>query len=470
MHAHSAFVLSEGLGWRIQQRLLLGILVGIAVLIVLPSAVGKLAYLFLTLHALRGPRQTIEAFALLALALLGNPAVFPDGAKMFRWAVLFAGFGRMLWDTFIGGQPLGADTSVLKALSVFAGTVLVLTFTVSWMPVLSLLKLVSFVMGVMTMFVCFYRTLHLSAYWRSWFLTYFAALILASLFMYPLGYGYVRTAEGFQGILNHPQVLGPICGVILAWATGYCVVRPEKLSKWWPFLIGGISLVFISRSRTGAVVVAGGLALSFLVFTLWRRDGIDWASLLRQPATWVGASVIGIVLLFNAAPVQEAILSFVHKGDVAESASIGEIYEDSRGALIQASMKNFRDAPAFGIGFGVPSDPATLAREEGYIKMQTVMGIPVSASSEKGFMPVAVLEEIGIVGAFLLLILMGAIAGPVLRFGSLPMVWAFWGSLLINVGEAVLLSIGGTGLLMWLVVAFCHAQAVDRRNRMAGAA
>ncbi|HMB93912.1 MAG TPA: O-antigen ligase family protein [Rhodothermales bacterium] len=453
-------------GWEIHWPLFLLLVVGTAVLYVLPNALGRVIYPLMALHALRGPRQTVEAIALMALALLGNPVVFPDGVKIFRWLVLFAGFGRVLWDTFIGDRALGAQTSVLQAVGAFALTTLVLAVTSGWMPGLSMFKLTVFCIGIVTLFVSFYRTLHLTHYWRSWFLTYFTAIAVLSMLIYPLGIGYLRTGQGYQGIMIHPQTLGPMAGVLMSCVAGYCVVRPDRSTQWLPVLGALGALVFLSGSRTGAVVLAGGAVLSFFVFA-WRRDEVALGPLLMKPATFVAIFVLGTVLLLFPASLQEPITAFIQKDAGEEATGVSELYEDTRGELIEMSMNNFRAAPLVGIGFGIPSDPASLDPDAvGYERVEYVMGIPVSASYEKGFMPAAVLEEVGVLGALFLIMLLAAIAVPVIRYGSFPVVWTFLAAFLVNFSEAVLFSIGGLGLMIWMLFAFCHAQAVARRNRL----
>jgi hypothetical protein len=87
------------------------------------------------------------------------------------------------------------------------------------------------------------------------------------------------------------------------------------------------------------------------------------------------------------------------------------------------------------------------------------MGVPVSASSEKGFMPTAMLEEVGLFGTLLVVLIMLAISIPVLRLGRFPVVWTYFAALLINVGAAVFFSLGGVGFFMWLMIGFCYGQA-----------
>jgi hypothetical protein len=42
--------------------------------------------------------------------------------------------------------------------------------------------------------------------------------------------------------------------------------------------------------------------------------------------------------------------------------------------------------------------------------------------------------------------------------------WMYWTTLAINGGAAVFFSLGGLGLVMWILIGFCYSQAVARRD------
>jgi hypothetical protein len=120
------------------------------------------------------------------------------------------------------------------------------------------------------------------------------------------------------------------------------------------------------------------------------------------------------------------------------------------------SMRNFRDHPLTGIGFGAPSDPVRFARQ----LERGPYGIPLSASVEKGFMPTAVLEETGIVGAILILLLLLFMFAPTVLHPDPTLFWVMATSLFLNFGEMVFFSVGGMGFFLWFVMAFCHVSAL----------
>jgi hypothetical protein len=125
---------------------------------------------------------------------------------------------------------------------------------------------------------------------------------------------------------------------------------------------------------------------------------------------------------------------------------------------MNSSMNNFREHPIAGIGLGVPSFYESAIVEKFVVRFQ---GIPVSATVEKGFLPTAVLEEIGLIGAALTLLLIFTISITILRYGQPWVIWVYLTAMLQNAGEAVLFSPGGKGLLIWSVVGFCYLSARD---------
>jgi hypothetical protein len=86
-------------------------------------------------------------------------------------------------------------------------------------------------------------------------------------------------------------------------------------------------------------------------------------------------------------------------------------------------------------------------------------GLPVGASVEKGFMPSAVLEETGITGAVLVIGLLLALFRPIVRNGSISLFWMALVCLFVNFGEMVFFSVGGLGMLFWVLMAFAYTYA-----------
>jgi hypothetical protein len=136
-------------------------------------------------------------------------------------------------------------------------------------------------------------------------------------------------------------------------------------------------------------------------------------------------------------------VQFINKGESgvgAEGFDTTQIMA-SRKSLIELSWKNFQENSLFGIGFGV-------AKTEVFARTATLMTAP----AEKGFLPTALLEEGGVMGAaaFVLFVLM-FIRQMVLErnVAGLVTLVAFVAT---NLGEVTIFSPGGAGSFGWITV------------------
>jgi hypothetical protein len=215
--------------------------------------------------------------------------------------------------------------------------------------------------------------------------------------------------------------------------------------------------MYASLSRTSLLATVLALGLAVAIGFLFKSE--SWGRAIsraigRPEVILAGLLAFGVVGS-QWSDIQEEVSGFLFKDDGASSAT--NILEESRGSRMNASMANFWSQPITGIGFGVPSNPMRFARQ----LERGPMGIPVSASVEKGFMPTAVLEETGIVGAILVLLLLGYLFTPAIRRGTPTIFWMLASALLINFGEMVFFSVGGMGFYFWVVMAFCYNWAIS---------
>lgn len=439
------------------------IMTAIAAALWLMPGIGRLVYLGLAIYAARGARQTIEALTLLVLVLLGNPLINAAEGDTYRWLVIAAGFGRVIWDLVFQERAIQIPMGPVGILGAFIVWTVVVSVLVSMLPTVSVLKVLTFGVGVCSILICFHSTRHLSGYWRSWFYTFSVFVIGVSLAVFAAGLGYWRTREGFQGVFSHPQILGPVAAIIGAWLTGRFLQNEDRphpvllvtMGATWVF-------VFLSGARTAAFAALGGFMLmggSLLgsrlrhaaLSNLWSLRTVGFAFLL-----------MGTIVVFMP-KVSNVMEGFLQKSNQRPTAGLSSdpksILQASRGALMERSMNNFYESPWVGIGFGVPSNLGNFG------SVETVGGIPVSASVEKGFMPTAMLEEVGIIGTGFVLFFLGLISLPVVRWGGVAINWMYWTALLMNGGSAIFFSVGGLGLVMWIVVGFCYAQAMRCKER-----
>jgi len=194
-----------------------------------------------------------------------------------------------------------------------------------------------------------------------------------------------------------------------------------------------------------------GLAATMVFgFCSSRREIMQLAS--AKTLLKVGASTVFIIILVATSSVfSKRVEGFWLKGDEGKNVEIGQAFYNSRGAGMAWQWKRFLDQPLTGHGFGV---------DVGHFDARNtvkLMGIPIASPTEKGFMPVAVLEEIGLVGMavlipFLVLLIMGALGQR--DIGLIAMCLS---CLLINMGEAVFFSPGYLGGYLWLLIGLSTA-------------
>jgi hypothetical protein len=418
-----------------------------------PHSFGLLICGAVALHSLRGTREAAEAIGILAfLIILGKTSI-----TLGRWVILFTAFGRMIWDSVFFGKSV---PQVLYALLFFFVGILAFSVLTSQFPLVSGLKVTSFTLGVGVTLTSLYRTRHLKDYWLSWVFTLGVFIILASAPIYGLEVGYARNNVGFQGILTHPQTFGPVAAATTALLTGLYFFRGR--TPWIVLVcvvIGWIS-TYLSLSRTSllALLLAGGittvLALVFKPDT-WAND---LSRALARPVVVSGLVIVFLLGALQWTTIRSSMGSFLAKD--GEDVSLVQALERSRGDLMSRSMANFWEHPLTGVGFGVPSYPDEFA----YRIERGPYGIPLSASVEKGFMPTAVLEETGIVGAFLTVVLLAFLFAPVVQHPDPTLFWAMTTCLFVNFGEMVFFSVGGMGFFLWFVMAFCHVAALGKEG------
>lgn len=413
---------------------------------------GEIVLIGAAMHAMRGARQTVEALLVLALTIMINKTLVPVDISILRWVVLVAAAGRTLWDSVILGLPV---PRAFWWLTVLVVTLVLFAVTASRLPTVSLFKSLSFYMGTATALVALYRTRSLSDYWHLLLLTLSVFVILGSLPLYFFReYGFARNGVGFQGLLTHPQTYGTITAVLTAYVTGLIVFDQKRSWILLSTMVVGWGGVYFSQSRTGmlALVLSG-----IMVVGLALLKPRTWLPHLRQamtlPTLTVGVLALGTFGVLFGPRLSEGLVSFLLKDEASQNV-IGAL-EESRGGLVERSMKNFRAAPLTGIGLGVPSELEDAKIEYG------PLGVPISASVEKGFQPTAVLEEIGIVGAVLLVLFLIVLLAPVMRRGTMPLAWMMLAMLLINMGEAILFAIGGNGLFVWVFLCMAYISVQD---------
>lgn len=343
----------------------------------------------------------------------------------------------------------------------------------STFPGLSISKAVLFfVNALVVLFLskwCFRRS---RAQVIQWYLGAVLFLILASLPLLVLPHGFFKNGAGFNGILLHPNALGIVLGVGLAYLLAH-VVASRRIS--WPMaMLGVIGLieVYLTQSRGGLFTCV----LSLAVFVgLKVASGASSGSRLMQRAGILLVAVIPVLLVTSDA-AYEAASGFLTKSR-GDEASLTAVFEDSRGAAIDLHLDLFKEKPLTGHGFQVVNAwssegfiDASLFSDAGLVNESMIeydpimKKIPISAPVESGFMYTSILAENGILGGLLAYGVMLAIAYPILmgpKHGEFHLLVAV---LLVNISEATFFSQSGLGGWTWLMLGLAYASATVPPN------
>lgn len=401
------------------------------------------SYYVVAAYALAGRQQTIQALAMSWLLNMLSPGIAPEhaGAAVGRYAVIaggalsvmlrsrsFDGFLRMsrisLMTLLLGGVLVGhslavspiADVSVLKACS---WTVVTLTLFAAWngLSEEQRAEVVAQIFGGL------------------------AAILLLSLPLLGTPLGYMRNGSGFQGVLNHPQGFGPTMALLGAWAGARMLGEPRP--AWHLFLLVGASLVLVvlSGARTAGVgMVLGLLAAVMLVPALAHRRFRTVLPGLTSRRVHVAAACAILAGLIAAPAITDQLVAYLDKrGD--ETTGLVDAFQRSRGELVADMMENINTHLFTGIGFGIASDPDLMI-----IERDAILGLPTSAAIEKGVLPVAVLEELGVFGAAAVLAWLFMVVRRASR-ASVTALALVLTTLFLNFGESTFFSPGGLGLL-----------------------
>jgi O-antigen ligase len=424
--------------WRLAA--LVAVSIGLLTLSPMVSAVALGACI---VAALIGPGYALQALMIATLITYVNPAIIkltPEAGVLARLVLVAATLRvlplmraahlHLLWPIWLFGA-LSALTSCLTspALSI------------------SIMKVITFTLAATVVVIAYGRlAAERQLGMQSWLLTIGVTVIALS------GLTLLRPSvalggdRGLQGLLGQPQALGIFIAPFAAWSiVGVLLMRRQagRLELW--VALATALLIILTRARTGAFAVAFAVGFVFVARVLSRRRA-QQASLGR-PLLIV--SVSGAVLLVAAlatGQVSRFVTDFTFKDTEKGQRNVYGAYYASRGGGVESQWRNFLVRPWTGNGFGVYPDGKFPSG------VYEFAGIPISAPIEKGFLPSAILEEGGLIGAASLALLIVWLGRSAWRARDLRWRALYVACLAVNVGECVLLAPGGIGLIIWLLM------------------
>lgn len=419
-------------------------LIVLAILALATSSVMSTAAMVACLGiAFIGPGRALQALTIATLICYANPAIVkygPANGLLLR-LVLIAVVLRMV--------PTIRASDLRLLWPVWLFTLIVTLTSVATSPAvpISVMKAVTFALAATAVLMAYNRlTPTQLSQLQAWFLTLGITVIgLSALTLLKPGLG-AGGNGGLQGILNQPQALGIFIAPFAAWSIAGVLLMRRKASRLEVWLaIGTLVLIVLSRARTAGFATAFGVGVVMFGRMLSRRTA-QQASIVR--AVLIVSFVAAAVLLAAATTgkVSQILTEYAFKGTERESRNLGDAFYASRGGGVTEQWHNFLQQPLLGNGFGVYPDGKF---PSGVVE---VWGIPISAPIEKGFLPTAILEEGGILGAASLALLILWLSLRAWRNSDLRWRAMYVACLGINIGECVFLSPGGIGMFDWLLL------------------
>lgn len=421
---------------------------------------AEFSYVVLAGYALRGRSQAIQALFLSWLFSMLSEGVAPvlSFAAVGRYAVIFA---AALSVFLRGGMPKPTSRgSGLVMVTLLLGAFLVLhSLLFSSVVDVSILKSVSMILVLSTLLAA-WGGLPPGERQRTERFVFggLIAVLLVSLPLVPTGLGYLRNGTGFQGVLSHPQVFGPTAAMVGAMVGGRLLENPRPRWRDLALFAMCMVLVVLSEARTaGFAMILGlfGVAILLPVFAGVPRRKILPGLRSRRFLTMAFICLLGAIV---AAPfLSNTLQGYLFKR--TNATSFIEAADASRGSLVYMMIENISESPWTGIGFGIATDPSEMM-----VLRDPLLGLPFSATVEKGVLPIAVVEELGVIGAlalfgWLLVVLRRGARAGASQFAVLLTL------LLVNFGESMLFSVGGMGMLMLIILA--GAASTKKQKRVA---
>jgi hypothetical protein len=205
-------------------------------------------------------------------------------------------------------------------------------------------------------------------------------------------------------------------------------------------------LCYMSAARTGlfAAMIAAVLvvAATFLMQTGSKRLHMNVSTYQIVIIAFLGVAGIIVVEAVTGGAITQKLSDFALKAIRTGGGgfSFAAMFE-SRMPLIDLSLSIFHDHPYTGIGFGTSVHPFFVANATLF-----------SAPTEKGFLPTALLEEVGIVGTFFFVVFLISFFMKYWKARNIIALAMMVCFLLLNFGEMMFFALGGMGLYCWSMV------------------
>jgi hypothetical protein len=423
-----------------------------------PGAYGAIVFfIILSLMVFKSSLAAFKALAICSLGLMINLVVFE---KSLPWTI-----GRLLLPMLafvrFSFDMTAIHASLLSRKSYLAFVAFVITMAVcslvsGWYYQIALLKLLNFwatISAILSgMFVLRKKKIDPT----EWIVSLIVVTTIIALASIALGFShhFVRgnsiVSNYFVGAFSHPNCHS-LYGATFVSFLACVVLLGSYKNRWIAMALMAIWPVFMawSQARTGVLAIVFATAVLVLLAKPFRNRfgwqlhvNVQRSTLLLLSGT---AALFAIFYdTFTDRALWRGIVGFLQK-----STGPAELVEfdpnkmiQSRIGLIEFSWQNFLENPVCGIGFGV-------AKTQHFVQNATLFTAPV----EKGFLPTAILEEGGIIGAAMFVVFVVVLIWELMVERNVPGLVVFAAFLATNLGEVGIFAVGGTGTFGWTMFA-----------------
>jgi len=222
--------------------------------------------------------------------------------------------------------------------------------------------------------------------------------------------------------------------------------------------------IYLSQCRTAMFAVVLSLftysIINVHIVSIKIKNTLKY---FRRPIAIIIFSAICILFTLNYKSIYSNITYFILKGDFKDISNVYpfELYDKSRGLIVQKSISNFKNSPVIGNGFGVGSDITRFSPNNVYF---FGINIPIGASIEKSFIITALLEEVGILGTILFFVFIIFISIPIIITKNIALELMYFTAIFTTFGEMTIFSSAGIGLYIWLFIGMAMNYSVKSRN------
>ncbi|MGC6342369.1 O-antigen ligase family protein [Bisgaard Taxon 45] len=406
-------------------------------------ATANLSFIVLAIVAVLGGKYLIFAFFISWLLTLFNPIMSPEStlASLARYLMILLGLINIT--IYLIQNKITTISKYLFWLCVLNIILILHSISVSYEVSISILKLLSWFIAA---FVLINTWTAMSDQDKTQIYNFIISILKSvAIFSLPLFFipeiGFARNGTGFQGLLNHPQAFGPTIALLATIIVGNMLSSKKLITSDVIWFCICLVLIILSEARTAGLALFLALLFSILFNPiLLGKRFLEANPIFKNKSLYIWLLIILGISVSTYPLYIDSVKNYVFKR--TESTTITELADASRGNLVESMIHNINKNPMFGIGFGVASEPNKLE-----IATDPIFGLPISATIEKGVLPVAVIEELGIL------------------IGSLVFLWLFYSIkksarsdiqklaivlciLCLNLGEYMFFSIGGMGMLM----------------------